>query len=161
MLQFAPQTSELALEAGASSSACIKVRSPRLRWRRPKPAHRFSVRVSAPGAASTERPASFTQVPLLPRWAPLAATVVAVALIGGIFVLGHKTTNVPIQHAGASSQVTERSGAAPATTATRPTAAAPVTPRSSAPTAAPTARPSGPETGCGPAWRQCRLDHND
>jgi hypothetical protein len=130
VLQFAPQTSEVALEAGASTTAGVKVRGRRLRWRGRKPAHRFSVRVSAPGAGPTERPASFTQVPLLPKWVPMAATITALALIGGILFLGHASghaVNLPIQHAGASPTVTEGSVPSHSIT-TSPTTVAPVTP---------------------------------
>ena len=130
VLQLAPQTSEVALEAGASTTTGVKVRARRLRWRGRKPAHRFSVRVSAPGAVPTERPASFAQVPLLPKWVPMAATIAALALIGGILLRGHASghaADLPIQHAGASPTITD--GSVPSRPiATSLTTVAPVTP---------------------------------
>jgi hypothetical protein len=127
-MRFQPQAADVMVEAGDTVTAALKVRARRWQWLRRKPAQRFSVRLSASGAAPTDRPASFTQLPLLPGWALPVAAIAAVALVVGVAVLGHKsgTSTTLIQQARAASRATTTSVARTPTRASAPTTLAPV-----------------------------------
>jgi hypothetical protein len=144
-LRFQPQATDLMVEAGDSVAAALKVRARRWQWLRRKPPQRFIVRASAPGVAPIDRPASFTQLPLLPGWAVPVAAIAAVALIVGVVVLGHKsgTSTTRLQQARAASQAsTTTSPSSHVPIPTRPAARPSLAPVTTLPHAATGAAPS-------------------
>ena len=146
-LRFQPQASDLMIEPGESMTTAMRVRPRRRQWLRRRPAQRFSVRVSAPGTARVDRPATFTQLPLLPGWAlPATAVGAAVALILGVVVLGHKAgpPKVRIQSARAASPAIAATVAPRRPKSSTPTTAVPVAAVSQAATATPSGQPAQP-----------------
>jgi len=145
VLQFSPLTADVAVEPGGTATTAVKVRARKLRWLGRTPARRFNVRVGAPGATPTDRQASFTQTPLLPRWAPPVAAIAAAAIVGGILLVGRGSgsTNLRVQHANAASQSTDPRTAPAPTTSTVPHTATTVAASTarSGPTADPRSQP--------------------
>jgi hypothetical protein len=93
-LRFRPTSSEVVLDPGATAQARFRVRAPGVHLiGAQKPPRRFAVRVSTQADAVADRPASFSQRPLLPRW--VAVVAAAALVVGGLLLFGHHKNHLP------------------------------------------------------------------
>jgi hypothetical protein len=143
-LRIAAAVSELVLDPGASETLRLRVRPTRLRWLGPSQPRRFTANVATEAGPTIDKPGTFTQLAILPRWVLSAAAV----LVAGIIAIGvlnhHKHRAKQLTGASATSAVTGHTGrslkkAATGATATTGATETPTTGATATPTTGATA----------------------
>jgi hypothetical protein len=117
-LRIATSVPDLVLDPGASETTRLRVRPTRLRWLGPPQSRRFAANVATGAGPTIDKPGTFTQLAILPRWV-LPAAVILVAGIIAIGVLNHhKHVGKAGVGASATSALTSRPVGSPKTTST-------------------------------------------